>query len=274
MNKNKETHNNSDEQKQETDIFQDKLDNISKLFEGFVPKLPSKEEMTKNSREWYKPLKGVTFKDWKKEITQQSIRFDFIYFPKEFVKDIVDYNLSDKKRIKKLEDIIGKQLKKLDYNEFFIKLISRSPKDFGIIKTKNAREIIELLASSMRTTDDLVYLENLDDGDDITLVIRPFIEIEPKNEFRVFVKSKEIKGISQYDYQNIYNYENEEKLEKEIIKFIEQKIIPFMEIQNFVVDIAIIGNKIIILETNPYGLSDPCLFESYENLDGSFKVKK
>lgn len=274
MNKNKETHNNSDEQKQETDIFQDKLDNISKLFEGFVPKLPSKEEMTKNSREWYKPLKWVTFKDWKKEITQQSIRFDFIYFPKEFVKDIVDYNLSDEQRRKKLERIIDNQLEKLDYNEFFIKLISRSPKDFWIIKTKNAKEIIELLASSMRTTDDLVYLENLDDWDDITLVIRPFIEIEPKNEFRVFVKSKEIKWISQYDYQNIYNYENEEKLEKEIIKFIEQKIIPFMEIQNFVVDIAIIWNKIIILETNPYWLSDPCLFESYENLDWSFKVKK
>lgn len=274
MNKNKETNNNSYEQKQETDIFQDKLDNISKLFEGFVPKLPSKEEMTKNSREWYKPLKWVTFKDWKKEITQQSIRFDFIYFPKEFVKDIVDYNLSDEQRRKKLERIIDNQLEKLDYNEFFIKLISRSPKDFWIIKTKNAKEIIELLASSMRTTDDLVYLENLDDWDDITLVIRPFIEIEPKNEFRVFVKSKEIKWISQYDYQNIYNYENEEKLEKEIIKFIEQKIIPFMEIQNFVVDIAIIWNKIIILETNPYWLSDPCLFESYENLDWSFKVKK
>ena len=44
-----------------------------------------------------------------------------------------------------------------------------------------------------------------------------------------------------------------------------------MDLDNFVVDVVIEDDKITILEMNPFGLSDPCLFYSYDKLDGSIK---
>ena len=46
--------------------------------------------------------------------------------------------------------------------------------------------------------------------------------------------------------------------------------IPNIGCDNFIADV-VVGNdarQTVILEANPFGVSDPCLFESYNNFDG------
>ena len=259
--------------------------------------LPRKSSL-EVAKDWYNNLNGVKFSDWGKDLFSYSAPIKEIKIPTEMIRPCLD---NDKKAEHILVNYLQRQLNKIEnqfffganrIKELFVKLESRSPKDYiqnwpkeDYKALHNAQEIVDALLGSMRTFEDLVFLTQL--KDEIILYIRPFADLERRYEWRVFVKDKKVIGISQQFYKETFSY-NESYLnilEKDILYFMNETCIPNIPVDNFVADLYVynyvylsnLGEFILfpsIIETNPYGLSDPCLFETYDNLESSKELLK
>ena len=259
--------------------------------------LPRKSSL-EVAKDWYNNLNGVKFSDWGKDLFSYSAPIKEIKIPTEMIRPCLD---NDKKAEHILVNYLQRQLNKKEnqfffganrIKELFVKLESRSPKDYIQNWPKedykalyNAQDIVDALLGSMRTFEDLVFLTQL--KDEIILYIRPFANLDRHCEWRVFVKNKKVIGISQQFYKENFHYKNKyiEKLKRNIIYFMKNICIPNITVSNFVADLYVknyvyfskIGKFIYlpsIIETNPYGLSDPCLFETYDELESSKELLK
>ena len=259
--------------------------------------LPRKSSL-EVAQDWYNNLNGVTFSDWGKDLFSYSAPIKEIKIPTEMIRPCLD---NDKKAEHILVNYLQRQLNKKEnqfffganrIKELFVKLESRSPKDYiqnwpkeDYKALHNAQEIVDALLGSMRTFEDLVFLTQL--KDEIILYIRPFADLERRYEWRVFVKDKKVIGISQQFYKETFPYEKKyiKKLEKDVPHFMRNICIPNISVPDFVADLYVKNyvylpkvRKFIylpsIIETNPYGLSDPCLFETYDNLESSKELLK
>lgn len=146
---------------------------------------------------------------------------------------------------------------------WFWKLITRSPKDYATHPVINGQEIAIQALSSIRTYDDLVRLSLIPEK--FAIIIKPWVEINKRDEFRAFIENRSVVGISQYHYNEAIYYtpiELDEKIRK--MKPLLDVIIEEMPIDNFVCDLWISDDNPLLIETNPWGLSDPCMFKTYD----------
>ena len=244
------------------------------------------------AQDWYNNLNGVKFSDWGKDLFKYSIPVKEVKIPTKMIKPCLE---NDKKSEHVLVNYLQRQLNKI-INQFFlnkkkvkgyfIKLESRSPKDFiqdwpkeGYKALYNAREIVDALLGSMRTFEDLVFLTQL--KDEVILYVRPFANLERRYEWRVFVKDRKVIGISQQFYKETFSYNKKylNEIKRSVTYFMDNICIPNIKVDSFVADLYVSGGThykpgitkrfldISIIETNPYGLSDPCLFETYDELE-------
>ena len=242
------------------------------------PRELTKEEQYRISENWFKPLEGVCFQDWNDTLRKASYPINFHRLPKEKIRPMIDLMYDSKGDIETIMELVSPHFDIPNYdNGFFIKLISRSPKDWSDkLQFFNLKDAMQAVLNSMRCFDDLVMLSRLDCDNFIT---RPFIDIEKWREFRVLVFDGKIQGISQYFYDETFSIISQHAviIEQSIRRFIDEIVTPNMKVKSFCADIVwpssafSSSENIILLETNPYGLSDPCIFKSYENLDGTFK---
>ena len=273
------------------------IDANIEVVQSVLHDLPRKSSL-EVAQDWYNNLNGVKFSDWGKELFSYSPPIKEIKIPTEMV--ILCLN-NDKKAEHILVNYLQRQLNKKEnqfffganrIKELFIKLESRSPKDYIQNWPKedykalyNAQDIVDALLGSMRTFEDLVFLTKL--KDEIILYIRPFANLDRHCEWRVFVKDKRIIGISQQFYKETFPYDKKyiKRLEKDILYFMKNICIPNISVPNFVADLYVknyvylsnFGEFILfpsIIETNPYGLSDPCLFETYDELESKNEFLK
>ena len=178
--------------------------------------LPRKSSL-EVAKDWYNNLNWVKFSDWGKDLFSYSAPIKEIKIPTEMIRPCLD---NDKKAEHILVNYLQRQLNKKEnqfffganrIKEIFVKLESRSPKDYiqnwpkeDYKALHNAREIVDALLGSMRTFEDLVFLTQLKDK--VILYIRPFADLERRYEWRVFVKDKKVIGISQQFYKETFSY--------------------------------------------------------------------
>lgn len=278
--------------------LQELLKNASiEVIQKALSDLPRRDSL-EVAKDWYNNLDGVKFSDWNKDLFEYSIPIKEIKIPtKMFVDCFNKIKRSEHILINYLQRELNKKENQFFLNGkrvkgYFIKLESRSPKDYIQNYPKedykalhNAQEIVDALLGSMRTFEDLVFLTQL--KDEVILYIRPFVNLYRHCEWRVFVKDKKVIGISQQFYKKTFLYDEKylKDIEEDITKFMEEVCIPNINVSDFVADLYV--KKIIrnpntdkleylptIIETNPYGLSDPCLFETYDNLESSKELFK
>jgi len=157
----------------------------------------------------------------------------------------------------------------------FVRLNRRSPKD-ATIKCFSEEEVFESLSSSMRAFDDIHLLQLSEEK--IFLYFAEWDHYLDQKEFRCFVKDRKLIAISQYEGTKIKGFP--EDCIKETVKEINdlyEKILPCIEMKDFVFDCFFhpYSEKALFLEINPYGLSDPCFFINYENVEkGGFAYQK
>lgn len=244
------------------------------------------------AKDWYNNLNGVKFSDWGKDLFSYSPQIKEIKIPTEMIILCID---NDKKAEHILVNYLQRQLNKKEnqfffganrIKELFVKLESRSPKDYIQNWPKedykplyNAQDIVNALLGSMRTFEDLVFLTKL--KDEVILYIRPFADLERRYEWRVFVKDRKVIGISQQFYKETFSYNKKylNEIKRSVTYFMDNICIPNIKVDNFVADLYVSGGThykvgidkkfldVSIIETNPYGLSDPCLFETYDELE-------
>lgn len=244
------------------------------------------------AQDWYNNLNGVKFSDWGKDLFSYSFPIKEIKIPTEIIEPCLH---NDKKAEHILVNYLQRQLNKLEnqfffganrIKELFVKLESRSPKDYiqnfpkeDYKSLHNAQEIVDALLGSMRTFEDLVFLVKI--KDEVILYIRPFADLERRYEWRVFVKDRKVIGISQQFYKETFSYNKKylNEIKRSVTHFMDNICIPNIKVDNFVADLYVSGGThykpgitkrfldISIIETNPYGLSDSCLFETYDELE-------
>lgn len=238
-----------------------------------IPVLPTDEEMIEVANNWWKLHDKINFLDWNETLINNSMPFTAIKISPDFTERILDVEGNKEKFMKVLpefQDIINPYLK----GEMFFKTITRSPKDFiSNCRVQYAVDILSCILGSERVFEDLCLLKYIDK---CYLILRPFIHIEKRNEFRVFIYDGEINGISQYFYNETFNYTEQEleDIERTITTFVQGVVIPNVPRSNLVCDVLVnTGGKLVkLIELNPYWMSDPCLFGAYSQLDGSFKI--
>jgi len=253
--------------------------------------LPRKSSL-EVAQDWYNNLNGVKFSDWGEDLFSYSAPIKEIKIPTEMILLCLQ---NDKKAEHILVNYLQRQLNKKEnqfffganrIKELFVKLESRSPKDYiqnwpkeDYKALHNAEEIVDALLGSMRTFEDLVFLTKL--KNEVILYIRPFVDMERMYEWRVFVKDKKVIGISQQFYKDTFSYNKKylNEIKRSVSYFMDSICIPNIKVDNFVADLYVSGGThykvgitkkfldISIIETNPYRFSDPCLFETYGELE-------
>ena len=138
---------------------------------------------------------------------------------------------------------------------------------------------IRKLIYSERMLDDLARYSYLA-SEPLRLLFREWHPIQKSGEFRCFIRNRTLAGISQYHYAGFDegSYTNKPlafakiagragTTEAALKTFIAAEIIPHLPVDDLVADLWLDHmGKITLIEINPYGLSDPCLF-SYEELE-------
>ena len=281
-------------------LVEQDIERISKILEN-VPILEKEgieESLKETSKNWFENLKGVKYSDWRAGLLKHTFPYQVLYFRKELVKRALE---EDKEAREEMVNIIDELISEgQDYykpcieNGMFVKLVSRSPKDYmqnypenSLKPLRNGTEIVNALMYSMRTFEDLCFLVKLD-KDYIRLYIKPFEELNRKEEWRVFVRGRKIVGISQQFYEEKFDYDDNylSSVRNNLKKFVEEIVIPNITIDNFVADTIVFKHsrylqmdnrnekhKIVLIETNSYYLSDPCLYESYKVLEDIYEGK-
>jgi hypothetical protein len=148
------------------------------------------------------------------------------------------------------------------------------------IKTNGFNDILLLFKSSNHIVDDLQYplsevgaQENeiaVSNGQiHYELVLKRWLDINPALEFRVYVHSKKIIGISQRDL-NHYTFLDDlkPKLRAVIEKFISTAIIVTFDLENYIVDVYVPApyNKVTLIDINPFSRKTDLLLFTWNEL--------
>lgn len=177
----------------------------------------------------------------------------------------------------------------------FIRLGSRSPKDsffgfqsgFHCSTGKHAMNV--LLSASERVQQDLQLA--IDNRYSPHIFVREWVDLEPWQEFRCFMKDRNLVGISQYQYLHgpmKEIRENHAPIEWAIRTFFEKQFRDASHLDSVVFDVFVnvrtlqeknqMGVRawsVKLLEINPFfEMTDPCLFDwrNGGNFDGSFRL--
>lgn len=234
-----------------------------------IPRQPTYEEHREASLAWYARCKSTLLDQLPKEILDLSMPTKFIEFPKELTEVLFEPN-----RREELNDFAAELDAAMGWDTHFIKLNSRSPKDwpwpFEIPATCSGKEALNILGSSERILEDLIQFKYLPEQP-VYVCLREFVPIIRSNmEYRCFVKDYKIIAVSYYDYTNPINAPADKGKETRTLidNWYREKLEPCLHVKDVVFDLFINwNNDIILIELNPYGLSDPCCLESYENVE-------
>ncbi len=251
-----ETPKDNDSQWLNIDDFLQKKD-IANLFRI---RMPTQEEMKKTAESRRKPLEWTTFLDYSEELKAHT----FPFFIEKLPPSLVEWIYKESSDVQEqYGDFMEAFLEKsnLPQESFFMKLISRSPKDYldESMELKGIDHSFEALTGSIRCIDDFAMLRHINK---VYMVLRPYVEIPPREERRVFVKDGNIAGISQYFYDKIFDYSQKEQTEYEakIRDFVDNHITPNMPLSSYVADV-ITGETMQLLE-------------SYDKLDGTIRTRQ
>lgn len=235
------------------------------------PRMPTSEEVMNNTLANWTAVKPTLLSNLHRQIMSLSIPTRFYPISTDKVMDwimpLYDGN-GDPGLFKTfLEECIEDALHYFPEGVFF-KLDSRSPKDAGVFKIthENKDELFHNIQCSMRLMDDFCiqsYHREL-----FFLCFRKWVDM--KDEHRVFVENNEIVGISWYDYTSDIKPEIGRDSVVAVCRSIHNKIDRFVDCSDYVFDVAFTEDGPILIELNPFGLSDPCCFVSYGGMHGEY----
>ncbi|WP_088255196.1 hypothetical protein [Fimbriiglobus ruber] len=253
-------------------------------------KMPTAEESRQVSENWIAPLRPCLYTQWPEQYRELSFGTKVEVLTASEASELAGiFQDKDDPWSPGLQSKIKRGVS-LFTNGCFFRLESRSPKDNYWGEATNFRACsfhdVKKLLYSERILDDLARYSSLE-SEPVRLLFREWHPIRKSEEFRCFIKNRKLAGISQYHYAGFDEcwhenvplafaeiYGRQEERKAKISAFIEEKVIPHLHVDDLVVDLWIdhLG-KFKLIEINPYGLSDPCLFtyKELENCVGEFR---
>lgn len=238
---------------------------------GLFP-MPTDAELRQSALEWLEPLAPCLYENWLPPLKDLSFRTEVVPLTKGDIAALMATfdGRFDLEALAPLERKIDAAAAAFSQTGFFPRLNSRSPKDSfhadgpdGFCCRKSG-QVLTLFCGSERILDDLCRWRHLDG---CNLLLREFRAIPKHEEWRCFIRGARVVGISQYFHDEVFPglVDQGAEIGKRCRRFLEETAIPLLPLADVVCDIWL-KDEPVIIEVNPYGLSDPCLF-TYEELE-------
>ena len=228
-------------------------------FKNKAPATTNRKPSTMNYNEISDNEKFTWMNYWSEglwELRSRPLAINISKYAKPLIDWAYENNHSDE--IDDLEKRIAIHMKK-NPGPKFVRLNTRSPKDYISDPLRSAEDILHAITASMRTTDDIMRLHT--SKQPIWLYVDSYNSCIQQKEYRCFIKDKHLIGITQY---NLYLEPDLQRVTNAIMTLIPQ-VLPAVPLSQFVIDLWInSAYQARFLEINPYGLSDPCLFGTYD----------
>lgn len=232
---------------------------------------PSEAELRAASLQWFDRIGDTLLDRLPPEVLALSMPTRFIRFPGELAAPLFELGRGVHPGLQELADELDRQM---GWDRHFIRLNSRSPKDspwpFETPATCSGKEAIGIMACSERMLEDLVSFAHIPEHP-AYICLRDFVPgLRPSEELRCFVKDGELIAVSHYDYLNPITppIDGGREIRERVETWFRDVLKPRLHIQTVVFDVWIGWNRDpLLIELNPYGLSDPCWLGSYENVE-------
>lgn len=245
-----------------------------------IPKitLDTEKEMSEISKKWWDNThENISVLSWNDTLKNASVPYTLIDLNRDFIEMVLSEGRTPiETQVKEFNKLLSEQGLIPIKNKFFGKTITRSSKDVTPdLKFNSVEEFLMSIGSSLRTFEDLCLLSRIPQK--AKLIIKEFIDVDKSKEFRVFIKDNKLNGITQYHWSEKYSWilENTKNIESVIRRFVKETILPNVVADSYVLDIMVGYDEnglmyCTLTEINPYGLSDPCIYESYGKLKDNF----
>jgi hypothetical protein len=187
---------------------------------------------------------------------------------------------------KTIASIYETALKGIDEDDNNNKMVAICDVQMQLLRCTESKQVLNLLLTSERVYADLLLALDCQEASkndewSTSVILR---EWQPKLkqdfEFRVFVCNDKVTAISQYNhwcvYDSLHGKPNQEL--KERLHAYAMKVHPYVNQHEYVIDLAVVGNDILVVELNPFdSTTGACMFDwraDKEILHGSTDSKE
>jgi hypothetical protein len=237
------------------------------------PRMPTPEEHRMTSLAWLERVGPTLIDQWPADLAALSMPTILVPAPDGLTREF--YALHDGAKPGPVMTALAAELDAImGWDRKFIRLNSRSPKDwpwpFEAPITCSGKEALSILASSMRVLDDLLEFSYVPEQP-AYICLREHVHIDKSREYRCFVKDRRLIAVTRYDYHNLLEPFDDggEALRARIDAWFEEKLLPVLHMDTVVFDVFDRGRDFLLIEINPYGMSDPCFFGTYANVEAA-----
>ena len=225
---------------------------------------PDPEEMAAVARERYALVEPFMIHSWPESVRAVSIETTLVEVDTQEMYDLFDSQRPDWKArattlASRLDDV-------LDWERRFVRLSSRSPKDVVDLPiTPSGRQAVDWITASERCMDD-TSTAHLADKPTFVCLRKP-LSMFADGEFRCFAKGGEVLGASRYFHRTAPEHRPEAGTILAAAKAFYARHLAD-HYPDVVFDLYLPGLPgETLIEVNPYGLSDPCLFGDYDAVE-------
>lgn len=247
------------------------------MFKIVTSMMPTPEEHREVSLAWLKRIQPTLIDQWPSELLSLSMPTEMIRMPDGLFDEFM--TLHDGEQPGPIMNGFAEEIDAaLGWERKFIRLNSRSPKDcpwpFEIPITMSGKETLSILACSERALDDLLEFKYVPEQPAYICLRKQIYWLQGSNEFRCFVKDGQLIAVTHYDYTKPapkYVVAHILEIRKRIDLYFTEQLKGVLPLETVVFDIGMNLNsdELLLIEINPYGLSDPCWFGSYENIENA-----
>ena len=248
---------------------------IDRLMSIVPPSIPTDEEMRPHMTERWNQQAPAAIDQWPAEIAALSVETILVPIDLSEIECIYEepgspeWLATMKKYADQIDEIVG-------FDSYFIRLSTRSPKDAAYPQlpiTMSGKQAMSWIANSERCMDDIMMAKYAQKP--IFIALRKEYHAAKGGEFRCYVKDRKLIAVSRYDFDQpaMRDYSGLGIMEA-LTAFSDKHIAPHYDNIVFDVDMGVYDHEgPLLIEVNPYGLSHPCLFSGYEEIEteGGFR---
>lgn len=238
-------------------------------------KMPTPEEHRAISLRWLSRIQPTLIDRWPQGLAALSIPTKMVKLDVPAVWDALCTVQDGKGLSQPLYDLAEELDAEIGWERKFIRLNSRSPKDwpwpFEIPATISGKEAVHILLGSMRVMDDLMEFRWVPEQP-AYVCLRDFMPgMRPHDEYRCFVKNGNLIAVTHYDYTKPWSGPEDggKDLRQRIDRWFRYTMRPVLHIDTVVFDLWVQRDSLMLIEINPYGLSDPCYFGDYASVESA-----
>lgn len=240
--------------------------------EGWAPQMPTDEELHTSNLAYYNSVAHTFIDNWPDEIRALSMPTKMVQIDASLMLRLWGNKRDDHSAA---EEIAATLDAEMGWAPWLVRLNSRSPKDMSYPVapiTCSGKQAVWWIGGSERCLDDASMLYHAHKP--LYICLRQYVHMYEDAEFRCFAKGGKLLGVSRYFFdKEPEDTMNDGRLWDGAEAYYETHLAKHYP--DIVFDLHAPGfDNALLIEINPYGLSNPCCFDSYADIEENGGVRQ